>query len=177
MTDITEVQSPLVRELHVIAPGLNRQASNVFLYPIKYVVGKGILAQILNQIVLQVHMSYLLATMTRKMDFWIFVACDVFTLPVLTVKLLRGRVMLSILGSLEKETTVKKNILNPVQIILKRINCSLADRIIVFSDRLIDQWGLARYRSKIIIAQSMFVDVDLFRVQKPLTKREMSSAI
>lgn len=171
LSDLIRVQLSLADAIYVIAPGLKINEPNVFFRQINYSVGGNIFSQVLNQARSQLEMSYIVAKLGGKVDFWVFFGCDVFLLPVLTAKLLRRRPMLTLLGNLEMETTLKKNILNRAQIILKRINCTLSDRIIVLSDRLVKQWGLEHYNGKIVIVQSQYVDLDMFKVQKLLADR------
>jgi len=164
-----EVHSPYSRKLHVIAPELHR--NDVDYHPLKYKIGRNPFSQIINQVVAQVRMSREVIRAGRKVDFWSFLGGDVFFLPILTARLMGTPVMLSLLGNLEYETIIKNNVLNPIQRFLRRINCVLANRIIIYSGSLAKKWCLSRYKNKILVAQSQFVDLERFRVKTPLNKR------
>jgi len=53
-----------------------------------------------------------------------------------------------------------------------KINYALASRIILYSDNLIEDWHLGKYRDKVSIAHEHIVDFDNFNVQRPLKDRD-----
>ncbi len=167
---LVEVQAPYAQNIHVIAPEINRK--DVVLHSLKYDLRGNFFSQIIKQFNAQLRMSYEILKVGNKVDFWIFLAGDVFLLPILTAKILGKPVLLTLLGNLENEASLKKNALNPLQIILKKINCLLANRIIIYTQSLMEKWRLNQYDFKILIAQSQFVDLKRFKIKKPLSKRE-----
>jgi glycosyltransferase involved in cell wall biosynthesis len=55
---------------------------------------------------------------------------------------------------------------------MERISYHFADRIVIDSERLIEDSGLGRYRYKVIAAgDRRFIESEIFRVKKPLTER------
>jgi glycosyltransferase involved in cell wall biosynthesis len=170
LSSLIDVQSPYAEGIHIVAPVLHRE--DVHFHSLRYDVGKRVVNQVLNQLTSQFRMSYEVGRLGKEIDFWIFFGGDVFLLPMLSAKILGIPAMLSLLGNLEHETTLKKNLLNPIQRFVRRLNCILADRIIVFSPGLVKKWGLERYNAKVIVAQSQFVDIDLFKVKTPLSERK-----
>ena len=72
----------------------------------------------------------------------------------------------------EQETLIKKDPLNPVQMLLRKVNCTLADRIVLLSPELVERWGLKRYSSKCRVGQSQHIDPGVFTITTPLEKRE-----
>ncbi|MBI2869939.1 MAG: glycosyltransferase family 4 protein [Chloroflexi bacterium] len=171
LSDMLEIQSPLAGSVHVIAPGLTYQPANTVLHRLNYEIGQGVLAQVWNQITGQIRMSWHVARLSGKVDFWVFVACDVFLLPAITARALRKRVLLTQLGSLEKEMARKKRLLNPVQGLLKKMTSAVSSGIVVYSTRLISQWRLERYRKKTIVSQSIYIKPE-FNISNPLSQRE-----
>lgn len=173
LLDFVKVLSPASDNIHVIAPNTRqREEDNLHFHPVRYKVGENVLAQVLNQVGLQMRMSYRLARLVRKVDFWIFFGGEVLLLPALTAKLFRVRLALALAGSLEKESQFRKHALNKPQRIFKRINCALADRIILYSAGLVEQWQLGKYQKKILVADRHFLDFSVLRVEKPLVKRD-----
>jgi len=166
---LVEVQAPYADKIHVIAPELHRD--DVVLHSLKYDLSGNVFSQTLKQIGAQLRMSFEIARLGDAVDFWNFFGGDVFILPILTAKLMGKPVLLSLLGNLEYETTVKKNALNPLQLAIKKINCMLANRIIVYSQSLVEKWRLNQYDSKLLVAQSQFVDLKKFNIKKPLATR------
>jgi glycosyltransferase involved in cell wall biosynthesis len=167
---LIEVQSPYADNIHVMAPEAI-QGDKVHFHPLKYKIGNNALSQIFNQVTAQIRMSWLVAILNKRVDFWIFLGGDVFLLPILTARFLGLPAMLSLLGNLEYETKLKKNALNPVLRFLRRLNCFFANRIIIYSSSLTRKWQLVNYKSKTIVAQSQYVDLDSFTVKIPLSLR------
>jgi len=172
LLNLVKILSSLSHKLYVLGPNtILRSSDNIHLYSVRSKRGEGIFAQVLNQISFQLRMSYQLARLSRKVNLWIFFGGEGLLLPMLTAKLFRGKVALALAGYLEKESEFRKNVLYKPFSLLKRINCRLADRIIIYSQRLIEDWQLKRYKDKILIAHEHFLDFAKFRMQKPLSQR------
>jgi len=108
----------------------------------------------------------------RRVDFWVVHLGGGLLLSMLTAKLLSKKVMLALGGYLEKEGKVRKEAPLPkLQILFNKISCRLANRIILYSERLICLWGLERYRNKIAVAPRHFVDFNNFKIEVKLSKR------
>jgi glycosyltransferase involved in cell wall biosynthesis len=172
ISDLVEVQAHIFDSVHLIAPGYKpKNHQNVIYRPIKYRVGENIISQISNQITSQIMMSIDLVQLNKQVDFWVFHGGDTLLLPMLTAKLLRSKVMLLMAGNLRNEVKYKKNILNRVQLSIRKINCALTDKIFLYSDLLIKQWEMSNYRNKIRIADHHFIDLCVFKLVKPLSDR------
>jgi len=61
--------------------------------------------------------------------------------------------------------------LKKIFIACAKINFFLADRVVVYSPRLISEWNLEPYRHKILIAHRHFLDFNTFTVTTPLPDR------
>lgn len=166
---LVDVQAPYVQNIHVVAPQLNRK--DVIFHSLKYDLSGNVLSQLVKQIQAQLRMAKEVLRLRHSVDFWIFLGGDIFILPIITARIIGKPVLLTLLGNLEFETSLKKNALNPFQLLIKKINCFLANRIIVYSRGLIEKWRLNHYDFKILIGQSLFVDLKKFKVVKPLLKR------
>lgn len=97
-------------------------------------------------------------------------------IPMTTIisKLLRKRTILTTRGSLELEKEPRKGLFRgpPLFLWRWRLNLALSDRILVYSDGVIKQWNLEKYRDKVLVAPYLFVDLDKFRLEKPLGKKD-----
>jgi glycosyltransferase involved in cell wall biosynthesis len=172
LLNLVKILSPLSDKLYVLGPNtILRSSGNIHLYPIGYKLGEGIFAQVMNQVSFQLRMSYRLARLTGKVKLWVFFGGEGLLLPMLMAKLFRGKVALALAGYLEREGEFRKNVLYKPFSLLKRINCRLADGIIIYSQRLIEEWQLSGYRNKVVIAHEHFLDFDKFRPQKRLGER------
>ena len=132
-------------------------------------------------ILTQLRISCHLASEARNSDVVVFyVGGTALVLPMLMAKLLHRKVVLVVTGSGEKTTrqmyrsalfgfgdVIVPYIMNS----LESVNYILADRIVAYSDCLVDELGLGRYRSKTILNQSTFVDADLFNMETDVQQR------
>ncbi len=170
ISGVIDVQLPLVERISVIAPALNRK--DVSFYRTGYRIGRNPVFNVLFQTISQAKMAWRVLQANRKADFWVFLGGDVFVLPMVTAKLLGKPVFLTLLGDLQRETLMKENPLNPVQLWLRTINCHMADRIVLLSPELVNRWGLERFAAKCRVGQSQHVDPGVFKVMKPISERE-----
>ncbi len=116
-----------------------------------------ILKWILKYITTQIKMSYRIARLSQKADIWIFfIGGDYLLLPMLTAKLLHKKVILVFAGSITESLKSEKSKLYDIISPISRINCSLSDRIVLYSPILTEQWNLKAYNSKISIAPKHF---------------------
>ncbi len=172
LLNLVKILSFLSHKLYVLGPNtILRSNGNIHLYSIRSKRAEGTFAQVVNEVDFQLRMSYRLARLSRKVDLWIFFGGEGLFLPMLTAKLLRGKVALALAGYLEKEAEFRRNVLYKPFSLLKRINCRLADRIIIYSQRFIKGWQLERHKDKILIAHEHFLDFAKFRMQRPLGQR------
>jgi glycosyltransferase involved in cell wall biosynthesis len=158
---------------YVIALNIpQRDGGNTHFYAIEHRKEGNIFTRILNQVSLQVKMSYRVARLARKVDLWIFFGGEGFLLPMLTVKIFRGKVALALTGYLEKEGELNKLVLYKPLGYLKKINCTLSNRIIIYSENIIKGWNLEKHKNKILIAHEHFLDFDNFKLKKKFNERE-----
>jgi glycosyltransferase involved in cell wall biosynthesis len=94
-------------------------------------------------------------------------------IPVLTLKLLRKTVILSLAASSPKIAESNKDVffLDKIAKFLEIINYIFANRIILYSPNFIKEWNLEKYRDKIFIAHEHFLDFDKFKIKKEFDKR------
>jgi len=173
LSDLVKILSSISDNTYVIATNTSqRDRDNICFYVVKYEIGENILAQASNQVSLQLKMSYKLARLGRKVNLWVFFGGEGLLLPMLTAKLFRGKVALLLAGYLEKEGEFNRNVLYRPLTLFKRVNCTLSNKIIIYSERLIEQWHLEKYRNKILVADRHFLNFSTFKLEKPLGKRD-----
>jgi glycosyltransferase involved in cell wall biosynthesis len=171
--NLIKVLSAVADDVYFIAGNATRKDDGkVHVYGMDYKKGTTILAQMANQVCLQLRISYCLARLARNIDLWIFfLGAEGLLLPMLTAKLLRRKVVLALAGYLEKEGEFSKNVLYIPLKLFKRINCALSNRLVVYSESLVEQWHLGRYRHKILVGAHHFVDFNIFKIEKKLGER------
>jgi glycosyltransferase involved in cell wall biosynthesis len=112
--------------------------------------------------------------LARTVDIWIFFMGEGLLLPVLTLKLARKPVILSLAASAPRIIEAKKNIsiLDRVMEFLEIINYTLSNIIILYSPNLIKEWHLENHKNKILIAHEHFLDFDKFKIEKKFNRRD-----
>ncbi|MFC1872238.1 glycosyltransferase family 4 protein [Chloroflexota bacterium] len=142
------------------------------IYRIDHKKAGNIFTRIINFIYTQLKISYQLAKLTRKVDLWVFfIGGEGLLLPMVTAKLWRNRVLLALAGFPENSSRGEKDPLYKIIGLLARINLSLSDRIVVYSERIITERNLGKYQAKISIAYEHHFDINVFKVQNSLNKR------
>lgn len=121
---------------------------------------------------LQVKISLTLCKLSKDIDFFIFFMEGVGILPMLTVKLVRKKIIWVVPSSiLMKNTELQKEPLHGIFIQLQTICSILSNRIVVYSPNLIKEWHLERFREKIRIAHEHFLDFTQFKITKNFDER------
>lgn len=121
----------------------------------------------------QLRMAYRLAWLSAKTDLWIFfIGASASPLPILTAKLLGKIVVLAYAASDTEIIGAQSKILSKPMKLLTKASLTLSDRIILYSQNLIHEYGLGKYRNKISIAHEHFLDFDKFKLLNQLIERE-----
>jgi len=90
------------------------------------------------------------------------------------VKIFKKKPILAFAGSGRQVADAKNDSLVKFLSFLSKINCTLANRIILYSPNLIKEWNFEKYRNKILIAHEHFLDFDKFEIKKKLSERNNS---
>jgi len=141
------------------------------IYGIIHRSGSSPIDRALRYIWTQIRISWYLINLT-KYDLWIFYIGDALIIPMITAKVLRKKVVLAMGGFMEKEIKLKNDYTANVLILPKKINLFLSNKIIVYFQNLIKEWGLEKYEGKIYIAHEHFLDFDKLKIKKKLDERD-----
>ena len=133
---------------------------------------KNIFARIAEYIRIQIRISFTLAMLSRDTDVYVFFMEAGALLPMLTARLAGKKVVWALPSSLVQMVEHHKGPLSNVLVWLQTVDYRLSNRIILYSESLIKKWRLEKYRNKISIACEYFLDLDEFKVQKPLNERD-----
>ena len=172
LIDYVTVLSLAVDQLDVITPSTTKcDLTGVRFHTQKYIrEGHGFMRAI-REVSWQLRVSYRLASLGSRTGHWVFFGAEGLVLPMLAAKILRKHAVLALAGNMEREAALKGGVLRQGYGLLKRINCRLADRMILYSERLIEEWHLQRYRKKTVIAARHFVDLGRFQVTTAMGSR------
>lgn len=151
-----------------------RDDPRVVTYGLTHVRGATLPVRLFRFLLYQVRQSLTLARVTSEVDLWIFFfAADTQLLQMITAKLLGKRVVLAFTGSqIQTYSSFHDPMVLPVKV-LSWLNCHLADRIVLYTPHLIEEYGLARYADKITVASRHFLDFARFREETPLAGRNL----
>jgi glycosyltransferase involved in cell wall biosynthesis len=131
----------------------------------------GIISRILKDLFVQFKISYTLVK-ESKSDAYIFFLCQSLVIPIITLRLMRRKVILSVGASfseLAKSRTDRWLLISKME---EKIGYKLASRIIIYSNILIDKWKISNYKDKISLAHEHFLDFDKFKMLHSLTDRK-----
>lgn len=145
---------------------------NIKGYSIMYKPKPHILTRILSYIVLQIKIIYLIFKVNKQIDVFIIFMGEGLLFPVLFCKLLKKPLLLVLASSAERISEKDRDSLSKLFVFMENANYRLADRIIIFSSKLLTQWGLEKYRDKIVIAQNHFLDFNKFKLSLRLGDRD-----
>lgn len=180
LSNFIDVLEPLSNELFIITGKFpNRQDKRIRIVRIKGDAKReSIVIRILKFVMTQIRISYNLVKIYKNIDVVIFfLGTRTFPLPMLLLKLLKKKTVLIAVGSIigatyvERTSYIRRFISSHIPRIFAELNYALSDKIIVYSENLIDKLGLEKYKNKILVAHEHFLDFDKFKIKKKLDER------
>jgi len=181
LSNFIDVLEPLSNELFIITGKFpNRQNKRIRIVRIKGDAKReSIVIRILKFVMTQIRISYNQVKIYKNIDVGIFfLGTRTFPLPMLLLKLLKKKTVLIAVGSIicatyvERTSYIRRFISSHIPRIFAELNYALSDKIIVYSENLIDKLGLEKYENKICIAHEHFLDFDKFKIKKKLDERD-----
>ena len=176
LSNLVDIVYPLSNNLYLITGNdgyvFFKDDKRIHAYWINHERGANTITRIIKYIYALLKISYQLARVAKKVDLWIFfIGGDSLLLPMLTAKLLRKKVVLAFAGSsIQTLKSTNDNLFKSIKS-LSQINCTLSNGIIVYSENIIKEYNLEKYRNKICIAHEHFLDFDKFKIKKQLDER------
>jgi glycosyltransferase involved in cell wall biosynthesis len=143
----------------------------VQLHTIKRKTRSGILSGVANHIRIEFQILRKILLLSRNVDLWICFMGDSLTLPILAARLAGKKVILVMASDYILPFEMQDDILRIPLKLLLRINFIVSSRIVLYSERHIDEWHLGRYRGKVSIAHEHFLDDDTFKIRKKIEDR------
>lgn len=138
----------------------------------KYTIQKNQIKRIFQYIKLQVKYSRILLNNSDYFNtLLVFFGGGTLFLPILIAKMLHKKVIIILPGSLLDDSNC-----DPLAITITKIaqfNYLIADRIIIYSPNLLQEWRLEPYREKILIAHEHFIDFNIFTLINILPNRPL----
>jgi glycosyltransferase involved in cell wall biosynthesis len=167
LSRLIELFIPLSNELHVITGNEaynDLNYSEVFFYGLFHNTGKTTFSRIFRYFLTQMKISYYFLKVSKKADIWVFIAGgETLAIPMTISFLLRKKTFLVIGGWMENDNKLKgdMNKINAIILIFfKKISLLLSSKIILYSNSLIERWNLSKYKNKILINNTNFINFD-----------------
>ena len=139
-------------------------------YDVSYKIGNPFL-KVIRNLSGQIIASFIIIKNRKIIKHWIFFGGEREIISIITAKLLKKNVIILILGSVIRDYTIAKDPFTIIIKILSTLKNALADKLIVYTPRLISEWHLEPYSHKILIASQNFLDFNTFTITIPLINR------
>ena len=181
LSNLIEILTPLAENIYVVSGnaaeyilnGQNVQSKdNTHMCLIQHRSGQNTPSRILQFGWTQSKLSWKIASLRRNVDIWfIFLGEGGLVLPMLTTKVFRKKTILVSAASDQKITQFSQDPLARPSKLLEKANRAFANRIVVYSPRLISEWDMEKHQHKISIAPRHFLDFGTLKVQRQLNNR------
>lgn len=176
LSNLIKIAIPISNELNLITGDagykIYKEDKRLKTYEIKHGIKENLLGRALEYLYTQLKFSYKILRI-KDVNKWIFfIGGDTLVLPMLTAKILRKEVYLLFAGSSLKTLSSSNDNFFRYAKVLSTINCKLSDNIVLYSKRLIKEWGLEDYKEKILIMHEQFIDFDKFRIITEIKQRK-----
>lgn len=176
MSNLIAVLSSFSNNIHVVTGNAGATLSNketIHIYLIEREQETNPFIKVVKYVRASVTAWYKVLRLSKDVKLWLFFLGEIpLLVPVLAAKLSRRKVIFVSSGSLVKYTRSHGNILTTlVAGLLEKVNHILADKIVIYSERLIDEQDFKKCKDKLAIAHENFLDFDKFTIQKKLRER------
>lgn len=177
LSNLLHILSSISKEIYLITG--NEGTYNSVTYELKKINDirhrsySNSILRVIQYFLTQIKISYALLKIITNVDFVLFFfGGDTLIIPMIMVKLFRKKGILLFSGSLVNTSVARKDKLGRILQVISKINCSLPNNIILYSERLISEWGMDFYRDKILISHRHFVDFNRFKLITEYNKRD-----
>ncbi len=120
---------------------------------------------------LQVKFTYHILKINRNTDIYLYFMGESLILPTIVCKFFAKPVIWIMASSVAKIYENDRSITARLFVAEAKINYKLADKIVVYSPKLLEEWEIKNYSSKILIAHEHHIDLDRYKIVKPIHKR------
>ena len=150
---------------------LTNSHNNLNIFRIRHISGVTVFTRIIRYVYTQFRICWQVLLVNHNIKLWIFLFGETLILPMLVIKLLGLRSILIYTGSPANVGKIQNDSLSIITEKLQEINYFLSDAIIIYSERLVNEQCLEKYRSKIYIAHEHFLDLSKFRNMRQIDQR------
>ncbi|OEU57351.1 MAG: hypothetical protein BA871_10305 [Desulfuromonadales bacterium C00003096] len=175
VSNLIAILSSTSDDIHLITGDAWTPSKNirekVHLHTIQRKIRSGMISGVANHIRIEFQILRKILSLLRNVDLWICFMGDSLTLPILAARLAGKKVILVMASDYILPFEMQGDILRIPLKLLLRINFIASSRIVLYSERHIDEWHLGRYQNKVSIAHEHFLDVNTFKIRKKIEDR------
>lgn len=176
LSNLTDIISTLASFLYLLTGNEGRRVltthRTILGHSITYRPNHFILTRMLNHIIMQVKYAYRIIRINKKIDIYVVFMGENLLVSILICKMFRKHVILMLAGSQVKISARNQGLLSKLMLVLQQTDYFLADKIVLYSEKLIREWDLTKYVNKISIAHEHFLDNAKFNIQRQYINRE-----
>ena len=176
VSNMVEIVSTIFQELYFVTGGQgpsihnNRRIKKICVVDALIGSGKGF--RVIKGIISILKATAYTGYYSRRVNLWIFpMGADVLLPAIVIAKAVGAPIIVNLPSSPQAIIEEEPRKLKKIFIACAKTNFLLADRIVIYSPRLITEWNLEPYRHKILIAHEHFLDFNTFTVTTPLPDR------
>jgi glycosyltransferase involved in cell wall biosynthesis len=174
LQNLIDILHPFIPELYVVTgnDGYDylQKDKIVTSFCVNHTKGSNIITQVLMYVWVQLRISLLVVQIRHRTGIYLFfTGSEGLILPILTAKFLNKKV---ILAPVDYTIHFNKDGLSRILTGLTFITKLLSDIIVVPSEEIVNNTDLRNYRSKIIIGQEHFLNLENFKYKLPFSKRK-----
>ena len=176
LSNLANILNELSEELYIITSGnvqiLKAKGYKPFyLSRLKYVLYSKTYDRVLHHFFTQVRYAIDLLK-HRTVNTWVFfLDAENLVLPLLAAKMARKKVLLFMTASSSKSSELHKESFGYFTKLFRIMSYDFSDKIILYSEKLVDNWELSRYAKKVLIGHEHFLNFSLFSEQEKLLER------
>ncbi len=176
VSNLVNLLLPLSNEIKFITGNIGcnlfKDNKKIRSYGMQYKLGSNFMVKIIRYLSMQLKISYIFINVGVKSDLVIFfIGSNTLLLPIIATKLFRKKVVLVLSGSFKNTLKFANNwFWIPVEI-LEKLNYSLANFIVLYSQNFIDEYEMNKYEKKILINHEHYIDFNKFKINIGLNER------
>lgn len=176
LVNLARLIGSLSNKLNIISGGQALEnlklTGNIFITKVNHKTSSNVCARIFNHILTQLKFSIKVLIASKQTDYFIFfIGGEGLFFPMLTLKFLRKKSVLMLGGIATKGYLARKDSLSNFVSFLTNLTFSFPDKLIVYSDAMIQEGKLDKYQNKIIIAHEHFINFEKFKMTTHYNKR------
>jgi glycosyltransferase involved in cell wall biosynthesis len=133
--------------------------------------GSNSVTKVFSHLYMQLKVLYYVVNASFKCNIFIVFLGEVLITPLLALKIMRKKLTLMLGITPSEEHFVNESLFSKLWLLFSSINARYADRLIIYSNKIIQDAYLTRYKHKTILAHEHSVNFSQFQMTKNIRER------